>query len=69
MRTDAFEEQAEATVGAESMTYLVQTVTYAAELRWELVRGANDGLKEALCDLQQVPLVLLKVLPWVQPEK
>ena len=69
MRTKAFEEQAEATVGAESMTYLVQTVTYTAELWWELIGGANNSLKETLCDLQQVPLVLLKVLPWVQPEK
>ena len=69
MRTKAFEEQAEATVGAESTTYLVQTVTYTAELWWELIGGANNGLKETLCDLQKVPLVLLKVLPWVQPGK
>lgn len=51
------------------MTYLVQTVTYAAELWWELTGGANNGLKETLCDLQQVSLVLLQVLPWIQPDK
>lgn len=68
MRTNTFEEQAEVTVGARLMTYLVQTVTYAAELWWELTGGANDGLKETLCYLQQVPLILFQVLPWVQPE-
>jgi len=48
--------------------YLVEAVADAAELGGELAGRADDGLEEALRDLQQVPLVLLQVLPGFQPE-
>lgn len=48
-------------------SYLVKTVADAAELRRELARRTDDGLEEALCDLQEVPLVLLQVLTLFQP--
>lgn len=47
--------------------YLVKTVADAAELWGELARGTDDGLEEAFCDLQEVPLVLLQVLTLFQP--
>lgn len=48
-------------------SYLVKAVADAAELRRELARRADDGLEEALGDLQEVPLVLLQVLALFQP--
>lgn len=48
-------------------SYLVKTVADAAELWRELARRTDDGLEEALGDLQEVPLVLLQVLALFQP--
>lgn len=48
--------------------YLVQTVADAAQLWGELRGRTNDGLEEALGDLQEVPLVLLQILSLIQPK-
>lgn len=53
--------------GVVAAAYLVETVANAAQLRWELAGGANDGLEEALGDLPKVLLVLLQVLALFQP--
>lgn len=47
--------------------YLVETVADAAQLGWKFAGRTNDGLEEALGDLQEVPLVLLQVLTLFQP--
>lgn len=39
----------------------------AAQLGWKFAGRTNDGLEEALGDLQEVPLVLLQVLTLFQP--
>lgn len=50
-----------------SKTYLEQAVTHTAQLWGELCGGVDDGQKEAVGDLQQVPLVLLQDLTLLQP--
>lgn len=54
-------------LGGRGQTYLVKTVADAAELRRELAGRTDDGLEEALRDLQKVALVLLQVLTLFQP--
>lgn len=56
-------------MGKWGVPYLVETVADTAELWGELARRANDGLEEALGDLQQVPLVLLQVLALFKPDE
>lgn len=52
----------------KSGVYLVETVADTAELWGKFAWWTNDGLKKALSDLQQVPLVLFEVLTLFQSD-